>query len=57
MIFTNCPMCNNENQGGMGIMGPLLHIRCRACGWDYSHTLTEDEKAMIAEEEEDDDTE
>lgn len=33
---TSCPACGNVNEGGMGMLGNCLHIRCRDCGFIYS---------------------
>ena len=44
---TICPQCNNENREILGVLGNLVHTRCRYCGWEYSHTITDEEKEAM----------
>lgn len=36
--FARCPMCGGEGRA-LGQLGCLLHLRCRACGWDFSREV------------------
>ena len=33
-----CPACDSGDATVLGILGQRVHLRCRECGIDYSHT-------------------
>jgi uncharacterized Zn finger protein len=33
-----CPQCGSNVAQELGMLGTLLHLRCRNCGWTYSIT-------------------
>lgn len=38
----SCPMCGCEERAWAAPLGSLWHACCRACGWVYSFTLTDE---------------
>lgn len=36
----NCPMCNGPAYA-MGMLGRLLWLRCRDCGWEFNQKAEE----------------
>lgn len=38
-----CPMCESGESVLLGVMGKVVHYRCRRCGIYYSSPLDEDE--------------
>lgn len=43
--MNGCPMCGGEG-ALLGSLGPLLHLRCRQCGWTYHEGDTDDCRAV-----------
>ena len=33
---TPCPQCYSADIVCLGSLGPLVHCRCRACGWTFA---------------------
>ncbi len=33
---TSCPACDGNDHIVLGVLGQRLHLRCRACGWNFS---------------------
>lgn len=40
----HCPMCSGEGVA-LGSLGKTLWLRCRACGWTYTHVTPSKLKA------------
>jgi uncharacterized Zn finger protein len=39
-----CPMCNNESQNVLGVLGRKLYYRCECCGMDFYINIKQGEK-------------
>ena len=47
--YIPCPHCEGEGQA-LGQLGSLLHLRCRACGWDFNVSMSDYHDSYTTEE-------
>ena len=38
-LETGCPVCGKEENEPLGVLGRLIHYRCRDCGYEYHEEM------------------
>lgn len=39
----SCPICYSEDIMEIGQLGSIMHLRCEACGWNFTSNEEEDD--------------